>query len=107
VTLSVSVLGHDMTLHFPYPHLKVLTVDNIVPIVRGGADRNDNLVTCCFERNNRKRNRDVAELLRDLYLNGEPGRGADDRRLRWFVVRARLIREAIASERWGGFSFGG
>jgi hypothetical protein len=91
--------GHDMTLHFPYPHLGVLTVDHVVPKVHGGTDRNDNLVTCCFDCNNWKCNRPAAEFLRDLYLYGEPGRGADDRRLRWFVVRARLIREVTAGER--------
>src|ERR1700687_370344 len=91
--------GHDITLHFPYPHLRMLTVDHVVPKVAGGTDRFANLVTCCFACNNWKRNRDVAEFLRDLYQNGEPGRGADDRRLRWFVVRARLIREATACGR--------
>ena len=85
--------GYDMTLHFPYPHLGVLTVDHVVAKVRGGTDRNDNLATCCVDCNNRKRNRRVEVFLRDLYLNGEPGKGVDDRRLRWFVMRADLARE--------------
>jgi len=95
--------GRDMTLHFPYPHLGVLTVDHIVPKVHGGTDRNDNLATCCFDCNNWKCNQPVAEFLRDLYQNGELGR-ADDRRLRWFVVRAPLARQAIAGDPSGGFA---
>ena len=43
-----------MTLHFSYPHLKVLTVNHIVPRVRGYTDRYSNLVTCCFDCNNRE-----------------------------------------------------
>jgi HNH endonuclease len=83
-----------MTLHFAYPHLGVVTVDHVVARVRGGTDRDDNLATCCFDCNNRKRNRRVEVFLRDLYLNGEPGRGVDDRRLRWRVARVRLLKEA-------------
>ena len=93
--------GYDMTLHFPYPHLGVLTVDHIIAKVCGGTDRKDNLVTCCFECNNRKCNRPVEKFLGDLYLNGVP-RGAEERRLRWRFVRARLVREATASGRSRG-----
>ena len=58
--------GYDMTLHYPYPHLKVVTIDHIVPKVAGGTDRDGNLVTCCYWCNNRKRDLPVEEFLRDL-----------------------------------------
>jgi len=93
--------GYDMALHFPYPHLGVLTVDHIVPKIAGGTDRNDNLATCCYSCNTRKRHRRVSEFVRDLYLNGVPW-GAEERRLRWRLVRARLVREATASGRSRG-----
>ena len=48
--------GYDMTLHFAYPHLNVLTVDHVVPRSQGGKHAYDNLVTCCRWCNKKKRN---------------------------------------------------
>ena len=78
-----------MTLHFAYPHLGVLTIDHIIPRVAGGTDRYDNLVTCCFDCNNCKGNRTVAEFLRELYATGQPPPGKAQQQLRWRVVRGR------------------
>jgi CRISPR/Cas system Type II protein with McrA/HNH and RuvC-like nuclease domain len=79
--------ARDMTLHFPYPHLRVMTVDHIVPKVQGGTDRYDNLVICCHDCNNLKCNRGAAEFMRDLCAR-EPWPGADATRLRWKSTRA-------------------
>jgi 5-methylcytosine-specific restriction endonuclease McrA len=87
-----------MTLHFAYPHLGVLTIDHIIPRVAGGTNRYANLVTCCFDCNNRKGNREVAEFLRELYATGVPPAGKAQQQLRWRVVRARLIREAAPEQ---------
>jgi 5-methylcytosine-specific restriction endonuclease McrA len=43
--------GFDMTLHFPYPHLMVMTVDHVIPRHRGGTNAIENLVTCCYRCN--------------------------------------------------------
>lgn len=100
--------GFDMTLHFPYPHLGVLTIDHVVPKISGGTERMSNLVTCCFDCNNRKGNRSLDEFLRRVCVNAIPSalrRLGDERQLRWFAARARLAREASASGRSRSFSF--
>jgi len=89
--------GYDMTLHFPYPHLRVLTVDHVLPKGKGGTERFDNLVTACYSCNTRKGNRPVAEFLRELYDTGTPPPG-EEHRLRWRVVRVRLIQQALAAD---------
>lgn len=61
--------GFDMTLHFPYPHLHVLTVDHVRPRSKGGKHAYNNLVTCCRWCNGRKTNRPVEEFLQEL---GQP-----------------------------------
>ena len=58
--------GYDMSLHYPYPHLRMITIDHVIPKISGGTDRDDNLVTSCYSCNNRKRNLPVEEFVRDL-----------------------------------------
>lgn len=60
---SCRYCGFDMTLHFAYPHLGVLTVDHMVAKAAGGSDHIDNLVTCCSPCNRRKRNLRVEEFV--------------------------------------------
>ena len=54
--------GTDMTLHFAYPHLGVITVDHMVPKAAGGSNRIQNLVTCCRPCNQRKRNLPIEDF---------------------------------------------
>jgi 5-methylcytosine-specific restriction endonuclease McrA len=84
--------GWDMTLHFPYPHLHILTVDHVVAKRDGGTDRFDNLVTCCRYCNDRKAHRPLHEFLKELYANGPAVRGPHERLLRWRSAQAELAR---------------
>ena len=59
--------GYDMTLHYAYPHLQVLTIDHVIPRDAGGSNDEGNLVTCCTWCNGRKGNRTVEAFLRDLH----------------------------------------
>ena len=55
--------GYDMTLHFPYRHLNVLTVDHVIPRHRGGTNEAGNLVTCCYWCNHDKGHRSADDFL--------------------------------------------
>ncbi len=50
-----------------------LTMDHVVPIVRGGTSEKGNVVPCCKECNSRKR--DLLPLEWEEYLQGLEGRG--------------------------------
>ena len=50
-----------------------LTMDHVVPIVRGGTSGKGNVVPCCKECNSRKR--DLLPLEWEEYLQGLEGRG--------------------------------
>jgi 5-methylcytosine-specific restriction endonuclease McrA len=64
--------GYDMTLHFAYPHLRVLTLDHVVPRDAGGNNDEQNLVTCCASCNSRKGNLSIEAFLRDLHTTVWP-----------------------------------
>ena len=49
-----------------------LTMDHVVPIVRGGTSQKGNVVPCCKECNSRKR--DLLPLEWEEYLQGLEGR---------------------------------
>ena len=94
--------GFDMTLHFPYGHLRVLTIDHIVPRMAGGSNALENLATCCCFCNVRKREWPLSQFLRDLQIDallGITGRTYDERRLRFRTARARLARRSLRRER--------
>jgi 5-methylcytosine-specific restriction endonuclease McrA len=61
--------GYDMTLHYAYPHLQILTIDHVVPRYAGGTNDEGNLVTCCRRCNGRKGNRSVDEFLREHHAS--------------------------------------
>jgi hypothetical protein len=92
----------DMRLHFPYPHLGLLTIDHIVPKIAGGTNAIENLATCCCFCNVRKRQWPLSQFLRDLQIDALLGiteRTCDERRLRFLTARARLARRALRRER--------
>jgi 5-methylcytosine-specific restriction endonuclease McrA len=50
------------------PDTTALEVDHIIPRSRGGGNRPDNLVTCCYRCNAGKRNELFATDLQDLLM---------------------------------------
>lgn len=51
---------------------RVVTVDHIIPLCRGGEDTHDNYIVCCFECNRSKGAFTLEELvLLKKYINGE------------------------------------
>lgn len=76
LTLINQGICHYCLRKFP---AKMLTMDHIVPLARGGTSTQGNIVPACRECNrDKKLGTPVEDILKKLHASGELGSGADD-----------------------------
>jgi 5-methylcytosine-specific restriction endonuclease McrA len=75
----------NYTCQYCGKHVTKPTVDHVIPQVKGGQTTWENLVTCCFECNNKKGSKTLKES--GLVLKKTPKR---PHYANWFTCRARV-----------------